>query len=77
MEKIPNRAWFKPKTFGYGASPASWQGWLATAIFVVVFLAATLSLRGVGRWIADGVLLAGFVALVYAKTDGEWRWRGL
>ena len=31
-------AWFKPKTHGYGASPASWKGWVAiTGNIVVTF----------------------------------------
>ena len=28
-----SKVWFKPKRFGYGATPASWEGWLATALF--------------------------------------------
>jgi len=34
--------WFKPKSHGYGASPANWKGW-----------AATVGLRDAARaWIA-------------------------
>lgn len=68
-------AWFRPKRFGYGATPVSWQGWAATAAFVAVFCLAILGLRGLPRWIAGAALAAGFVALVRAKTDGTWRWR--
>lgn len=28
------KGWFGPKIVGYGISPRSWQGWLATALFV-------------------------------------------
>jgi hypothetical protein len=35
-------AWFKPKSMGFGVTPITWQGWLATLVFVVVF-ATTLS----------------------------------
>ena len=31
------RAWFKPKSMGFGVTPISWQGWLATLAFVIVF----------------------------------------
>lgn len=31
-----DRAWFAPKEFGYGATPSSWQGWLATVLFVLL-----------------------------------------
>ena len=24
--------WFKPRTFGYGWTPASWEGWVVTLV---------------------------------------------
>ncbi len=30
------KGWFGPKKIGWGASPRTWQGWLATAVFVAV-----------------------------------------
>jgi hypothetical protein len=39
------RYWFKPKRYGYGATPVTWQGWCATAAFVVVFVAFNVTLR--------------------------------
>lgn len=32
------RPWFAPKTYGYGATPSTWEGWLATAVFIVLVL---------------------------------------
>lgn len=29
------RPWFAPKEIGYGATPSTWEGWLATLGFVV------------------------------------------
>jgi len=29
--------WFKPKTYGYGATPSGWKGWAAVAIYAVRF----------------------------------------
>lgn len=26
----PRRPWFRPKRFGFGWTPATWQGWLVT-----------------------------------------------
>jgi hypothetical protein len=31
-----SKPWFKPRTFGYGWSPAGWQGWLVTALWLVL-----------------------------------------
>jgi len=37
--------WFKPKLFGWGFVPISWQGWLMTAALICVML---LSVYGNG-----------------------------
>lgn len=36
------RPWFRPKTFGYGMTPATWQGRLSLGLFVALLLATTL-----------------------------------
>jgi hypothetical protein len=33
------RAWFRPRTYGVGATPVSWQGWLVTLAFAVLVFA--------------------------------------
>lgn len=30
------KPWFKPRTFGYGWTPASWEGWAVTLVWMVV-----------------------------------------
>ncbi|MDH5454414.1 MAG: hypothetical protein OEX14_13745 [Paracoccaceae bacterium] len=82
-------SWFKPKTYGYGASPANWKGWAATVGFLVIELVLVwvLLLRPIltsgeptfGQIIVwafcSGALTIGFIWLTKAKTDGAWRWR--
>lgn len=69
--------WFRPKLFGYGVVPVTWQGWAAT--FAVVALAmpiARLAAGGNLAWLALAIpLVVGFIWLCYVKTDGDWRWR--
>ena len=81
--------WFKPKTHGYGASPANWKGWAATIGVVVVGIGLAYWLLvwpalqgrspGIGRivlfLVLDIALIGGFVWLAKAKTEGDWRWR--
>jgi hypothetical protein len=75
--------WFKPKRYGYGATPVTWQGWLltiaavaATAVSVFKLLQAPAHPLQVAAWLA---LMAFSVAVLVIvsrrKTDGEWRWR--
>jgi hypothetical protein len=37
------KPWFRPKVTGTGWTPQTWQGWLITLVFVVLF-AATVQL---------------------------------
>ncbi|WP_448662194.1 hypothetical protein ACG3SL_16180 [Sphingomonas sp. CJ20] len=69
--------WFRPRRFGLGATPATWQGWLAVALFVGVsaLLGNVASHGRPGFVILFVPLIAGFLWLCWAKTDGEWRWR--
>lgn len=80
--------WFKPKTYGYGASPANWKGWAAVLGFCVMVygiahvLIVAPSAHGepsalqTGLFIALLILaVAVFIRVCRARTDGEWRWR--
>jgi len=68
--------WFVPKLFGWGAVPVTWQGWLATLVFVglAVLIGSTAEHRS-PMWLALLVPVAlVFLWLSWAKTDGGWHW---
>lgn len=81
--------WFKPKTYGYGATPSGWKGWAAVAVYVAAILALTLPLLAwpadmpsgpkiwqILTWVAFVAgLTVAFVRFTRAKTDGQWGWR--
>jgi hypothetical protein len=81
--------WFRPKSYGYGATPASWKGWVATAAFMIGLVVSSYLLLGwepspgtgagalrITVWaLAIAVLTAVFVGFARAKTDGQWGWR--
>ena len=81
--------WFKPKTYGYGATPSGWKGWAAVAVYVAAVLALTVPLMAwpidmpvspkiwqVVTWaILTALLTLGFIRFTRAKTDGQWSWR--
>ena len=80
--------WFRPKSHGYGATPADWRGWAATAVFAIGLVAASYLLLGwepspgtgagasrIAVWaLAIAVLIAVFVGSARAKTDVQWDW---
>jgi len=75
--------WFRPKRYGYGATPVTWQGWAVTIAVVLVVVAVSLVVRLTERhlWALaallafDAVAVAALVIISRRKTDGEWRWR--
>ncbi len=81
--------WFRPKRYGYGATPSNWKGWAATLAFVIIVLGVSLPLMvwpsqtgaGPAFWqvavwaLALAILIPGFVRLSRAKTAGAWTWR--
>lgn len=67
------RGWFGPKRIGWGASPASWEGWVATVVFVVAIVGVSLLVPGNAAvaWIARGAVLVvylGVVVLTFSST---------
>lgn len=77
-----NRFWFRPRKYGYGASPTTWEGWAIVAAYIVVL--------GLLSWWAQGgmnterlpvfltiaaALTIGLIWICRKKTDGEWRMR--
>jgi hypothetical protein len=79
------RYWFKPKRFGFGAVPSTWQGWALGVVYVVALVAVSIALVPLGGTLTAGavvawslIVIAGTAAVIviaYYKTDGPWRWR--
>jgi hypothetical protein len=75
--------WFKPKTYGFGATPVTWQGWLLV-LFHVAVVVAVMVLLGLGgitaERLAAGAVLVLLVSMAVVwvsvvKTEGRWEWR--
>ena len=77
--------WFKPKRYGYGATPVTWQGWAFTLGTVLAMVAASVflllrsppkSVWALAALLAfDAAAIALLVIVSHRKTEGEWRWR--
>jgi hypothetical protein len=77
--------WFKPKSYGYGATPITWEGWAVTflaAAFVagsIVAMNLLVDTSNVVAWLVWAALIAAatwwFVQFCRRRTEGEWRWR--
>ena len=81
---MSNRYWFRQKRFGYGATPITWEGWLASLAFLIVVLAinAAIILTARTNLQATAVLIVSVFAVIglffwlaASRTEGGWRWR--
>ncbi|MBB2169261.1 hypothetical protein HLH36_13000 [Gluconacetobacter aggeris] len=78
-----SKKWFAAKRHGIGAGlPVAWQGWVT----LLLFLGAVLSASAIPLFFHSAiavfveiviipVILAVFLVVCAAKTEGGWRWR--
>lgn len=70
------RYWFRPKSFGYGATPTTWEGWLVVAGFVIYLVGISWLIKeySVDFFILLIAGIIGIFCISKAKTEGEWKW---
>jgi uncharacterized membrane protein YhaH (DUF805 family) len=44
LKNNPEQYWFKRKLYGWGWTPATWQGWLAVLIYLLIVVGLALCL---------------------------------
>ncbi len=79
----PHHLWFKRKLYGWGWTPATWQGWVAVLGYIVFIGLLTVNLeeRSSGRDVLlkfiVPVLLGTIALILLAYRTGEkprWQW---
>ena len=70
------RHWFPAKRFGWGwGLPRTWEGWLVTAVYGVVVVAAAALLRPGAMAVVVLVASAALIAVCWVKGERpRWRW---
>jgi hypothetical protein len=79
------RYWFRPRRYGYGATPVTWEGWALTVAVAAIVAISVVAMNlladraNFAVWIAWAAIIAAvvvsFVRISRQRTDGEWRWR--
>ena len=81
-----NKYWFKPKRYGYGFMPITWEGWIATIVLIgLVFLSAYTNgfFSGVVknqngfRFVFDLIIILVLFTIAFkGKVRGglQWKW---
>lgn len=79
----PENLWFKRKIYGWGWTPVTWQGWLATAVYValIILFGLTIDENSHTREVVFTFLLPAtlltitFVRVLYKKGERpKWQW---
>ena len=78
------KLWFKRKTYGWGWTPTSWEGWVVIAIYVLlitpIFFYSDNNLHSAGDTILGAVLpfiilTSGLIFICYKKGESpKWQW---
>ncbi len=80
----PNGYWFKRKIWGWGWTPARWQGWLTLLIFIVLITANAVRIDSSSHSVSDTLinflpetvpLVLILIGICYAKGEKpKWQW---
>ncbi|HVZ67329.1 MAG TPA: hypothetical protein VG917_03635 [Patescibacteria group bacterium] len=84
MAKKSKRYWFRDKQYGWGWYPATWEGWLAIAIYVIYLSWRVIQLSQQPGASSSFVFIYVFeiipptivlLAICYLKGEKpRWRW---
>ena len=83
LKDNPNNYWFKRKLYGWGWTPATWQGWLTLFIYIllVVLFSLTIDKKSPNNEIMFTLVLpivlltATLIRICYKKGEKpRWQW---
>ncbi|MEK7158357.1 MAG: hypothetical protein AAB733_02190 [Patescibacteria group bacterium] len=82
IKSNPQEYWFKAKLYGWGWTPAKWQGWLISLVFVVLLVWNGIVLGEAPtdselRWYFVKTVAAIVILLLICWKKGEkprWQW---
>ena len=77
------RYWFRQKSFSYGATPNTWQGWTLTLVGAVLIFLVVMEAKQIPDHRTSVLVALSGVAIIsvalsyiaWLKTEGGWRWR--
>jgi|SRR3989338_10071014 len=80
----PDKYWFKAKLYGWGWTPARWQGWVVLATYIAVIIVPSIvfadRIEGGGefvRWFPPLIFIATAILIGICYKKGEkprWQW---
>ena len=83
LKDNPKHYWFKRKLYGWGWTPATWQGWLVLFVFVALIILNFYRLDSVSHSASDTLInflpqtaiLLVILMIICWKTGEKPRWQ--
>ncbi len=86
LKDNPQGYWFKRKLFGWGWTPARWQGWMVILVYVTILVKMFILFDGNSHSGSDTLIAMAFpfllvtallVFICYKKGESpRWQWNG-
>lgn len=84
LKDNPEKYWFKAKLYGWGWTPARWQGWLVILIFVVLITINSYRIDSGSHSVSDtllnfipqtAILVLALILICYKTGEKpKWQW---
>lgn len=78
------KLWFKAKSYGYGWTPSTWQGWAVLGLFILSVIVHTYNATSIAKSAKDIVLginipiiidVTFLIIICYLTGEkAKWRW---
>ncbi len=72
-----NKIWFVRKTYGYGWTPSTWEGWLVIFLWLILFVPLTIMIEHNKILYLGGIFIITGLLVYVAYKKGEkarWQW---
>lgn len=76
-----NKIWFKRKTYGWGWTPATWEGWAVLVAYLVIIFSLALAVEGQSErefglfFLLPGIIVTILLIRICYKTGESPRWQ--
>lgn len=83
LKDNPEGYWFKRKLYGWGWTPATWQGWLVTALYITFIFLFAMTIdenssdkEAIFTFVLPLIILTiTFISIAYKKGEKpRWQW---
>lgn len=69
---ITKKPWFRPKRWGWGWMPITWQGWLVILIFVGVIFLLAINIGSLGQTkFSIGIAISVIILIIICYLTGK------